>query len=183
MHGQVGIEVLAADDNPISQTVLRSMLQNWGTTLSPLPMKDQAWQVLHSPERPSMAILDWMMPGTDGVEICRQLRASGAEPYTYILLFTSRSDLKDVVEALDAGADDYLRSLLILPNCVPGCEPAAASSNCSNSSWRQEELRLRAAHDGLTGLLNRSAIMEILPRELARCSRKPANFHRHGGSG
>lgn len=167
------MRVLAADDNPISQTVLRSMLQKWGYEVVSASDGDQAWQLLHSPQPPSMAILDWMMPGTDGVEICRRLRAAGGEPYTYILLLTSRSDLKDVVEALDAGADDYLtkpfNSSELRARLRAGRRIVELQEQLLAA---QEELRLRATHDGLTGLLNRSAIMEILRRELARCSRE-----------
>ena len=72
------MRVLAADDNPISQTVLRRMLQKLGDDVFCAPDGDQAWQVLHSPEPPSMAIREWMGPGTDGVEICRRWRAAGA---------------------------------------------------------------------------------------------------------
>ena len=74
------MRVLAADDNPISQTVLRSMLVKWGYEVVTACDGDQAWQTLQSPQAPSMAILDWMMPSQDGVEICRRLRAAGDYP-------------------------------------------------------------------------------------------------------
>jgi CheY-like chemotaxis protein len=130
------MKLLAADDNPISQTSLRSMLVKWGYEVVTARNGDEAWQLLESPQAPSVAILDWMMPGQDGVEICRRLRAAGKEPYTYVLLLISRSDSQDLVEALDAGADDYLTSLQFLPSCGRVCEPAAGLSNCRNSFWR-----------------------------------------------
>lgn len=73
------MRVLASDNNPISQTLLCSMLDKWGYDVVSASDRDQAWQVLRSPKPPSMAILDWMMPGADGVEICRRLHAAGAE--------------------------------------------------------------------------------------------------------
>jgi len=167
------MKVLAADDNPISQTVLRSMLLKWGYDVVTACDGDQAWQVLQSPQAPSLAILDWMMPGQDGVEICRRLRAPGKEPYTYVLLLTSRSDCQDLVEALDAGADDYLtkpfNSSELRARLRAGRRIVELQEQLLAA---QEELRMRATHDGLTGLLNRFAIMEILRRELARCSRE-----------
>ena len=76
------MKVLAADDNRISQTVLSSMLVKWGYEVVTASDGDEAWRVLQSPQAPSLAILDWMMPGNDGVEICRRLHAAGKEPYT-----------------------------------------------------------------------------------------------------
>jgi PleD family two-component response regulator len=167
------MKVLAADDNPISQTVLRSMLLKWGYDVVTASDGDQAWQVLHSPQAPSLAILDWMMPGQDGVEICRRLRAAGKEPYTYVLLLTSRSDCQDLVEALDAGADDYLTKPFNSSELRARLRAGRRIIELQEQLLAaQEELRMRATHDGLTGLLNRFAIMEILRRELARCSRE-----------
>jgi two-component system, cell cycle response regulator len=171
------MRVLAADDNPISQTVLRSMLVKWGYDVVTASDGDQAWQALQSPQAPSMAILDWMMPGQDGVEICRRLRAAARESYTYVLLLTSRSDSRDIVEALDAGADDYLTKPFNSSELRARLRAGRRIIELQEQLLAaQEELRVRATHDGLTGLLNRSAIMEILRRELARCSRERQPF-------
>jgi diguanylate cyclase (GGDEF)-like protein len=171
------MKVLAADDNPISQTVLRSMLMKWGYEVVTACDGDQAWQVLQSPQAPRMSILDWMMPGQDGVEICRRLRAAARESYTYVLLLTSRSDSQDLVEALDAGADDYLTKPFNSSELRARLRAGRRIIELQEQLLAaQEELRVRATHDGLTGLLNRFAIMEILRRELARCSRERRPF-------
>src|ERR1019366_6752022 len=68
----------------------------------------EAWRILESANPPRLAILDWMMPGMDGVELCRRVRAAGREPYIYILLLTSRTKSEDLVQGMEAGADDYL---------------------------------------------------------------------------
>jgi len=68
----------------------------------------EAWRILESAGAPRLAILDWMMPGMDGVELCRRVRAAGREPYIYILLLTARTELEDLVQGMEAGADDYL---------------------------------------------------------------------------
>src|SRR5439155_18284029 len=68
----------------------------------------EAWAVLSGDSPPSMAILDWVMPVLDGIEVCRRVRADGERPYVYTILLTGRSDTRDVVQGLDAGADDYV---------------------------------------------------------------------------
>src|SRR5664280_2015057 len=102
------MRVLAAEDNPVFQSVLRSMLTKWGYEAVVARDGNEAWAILQSEHAPRLAILDWMMPGMDGVEICRRLRAAGREPYQYILLLTARTESQDLVDGMEAGADDYL---------------------------------------------------------------------------
>jgi diguanylate cyclase (GGDEF)-like protein len=113
-----------------------------------------------------------MMPGMDGVEVCRRLRASGKEPYIYILLLTARTESVDLVEGIEAGADDYLTKPL---NALELRARLRAGRRIVELQEQllmaREALRLQATHDGLTGLLNRSAVMEILHKELARSHR------------
>jgi two-component system, cell cycle response regulator len=171
------MKILAAEDNPISQSMLRSMLTKWGYEVVATGDGDEAWRILQSKEAPRMAILDWMMPGRDGVELCRNLRASGQEPYIYILLVTARTDSKDLVEAIDAGADDYLKkpfsALELRARLRAGRRIIELQEQLLVA---QEALRIRATHDGLTGLLNRSAIMDMLRSELERATREPQAF-------
>jgi two-component system, cell cycle response regulator len=153
------------------------MLTKWGYEVVTAGDGDEAWRILQSPEAPRMAILDWMMPGQDGVEVCRRLRLAGGEPYTYILLLTARSDSQDLVEAIDAGADDYLtkpfNSSELRARLRAGRRIVELQQQLLEA---QETLRLRATHDGLTGLFNRSAILEILRQELARACRETQPF-------
>jgi len=102
------MKVLAAEDNPVFQSMLRTMLTKWG--YHPVIARDgnEAWKILEGDDAPRLAVLDWMMPGLDGVEICRRLRSLGREPYIYILLLTARTESQDLIEGMDAGADDYL---------------------------------------------------------------------------
>jgi two-component system, cell cycle response regulator len=171
------MKILAAEDNPISQSMLRSMLTKWGYEVVTAGDGDEAWRILQSPEAPRMAILDWMMPGQDGVEVCRRLRLAGREPYTYVLLLTARSDSQDLVEAIDAGADDYLtkpfNSSELRARLRAGRRIVELQEQLLEA---QETLRQRATYDSLTGLLNRSAILEILRQELARAGREAQPF-------
>lgn len=101
------MKILIAEDDPVSRCFLEVTLVKWGYEVSAACDGNQAWQVLQR-DPPSMAILDWMMPGIDGAEVCRRIRAVQAPTPVYIIMLTAKSDKKDVVEGLDAGADDYI---------------------------------------------------------------------------
>src|ERR1700733_387338 len=102
------MKILIADDEAVSRRMLQGMLEKWGYEVISVADGDQAWGKLKVPEAPRIALLDWMMPGQNGVEICRALRKLRPEPYTYILLLTAKDTAESVVEGLESGADDYL---------------------------------------------------------------------------
>jgi DNA-binding response OmpR family regulator len=102
------MKILIADDNPVFQKVLHEMLTQWGYAVVVAADGEQAWAHLQSPDAPRLAILDWMMPGLDGVEVCRRVRERDGGAYTYLVILTSRTGVQDLVAALDAGADDYV---------------------------------------------------------------------------
>src|SRR5947207_735477 len=117
------MKILIADDDRISRELLRKRLHGWGDEVIAVEDGAAAWQVLRGPDAPRLAILDWMMPGMDGPEVCRAVRrltadsagestnspmGMSARPYTYLLLITSRGCTTDLVTGLEAGADDYL---------------------------------------------------------------------------
>jgi diguanylate cyclase (GGDEF)-like protein len=167
------MKVLAAEDNPVFQTMLTNMITKWG--YQPVIARDgnQAWEALQSPDGPQLAILDWMMPGMNGVDVCRAVRAAGREPYVYILLLTARIDAQDLVEGMEAGADDYvtkpfqaheLRVRLRAGRRIVELQEQLLAA--------REALREQATHDGLTGLLNRNSILDVLHKELSRVSRE-----------
>jgi two-component system OmpR family response regulator len=118
------MRVLAAEDNPVFQSMLKTMLTKWGYQAVIARSGTEAWRVLQTEDSPRLAVLDWMMPGMDGLEICRRIRSANREPYIYILLLTARTESQDVIEGMDAGADDYLtkpfaaRELLARINAV-----------------------------------------------------------------
>ena len=159
------MRVLLAEDELVSSRKLVSMAKSWG--YEPILVNDgsKAWEVLQQPDAPRLAVLDWMMPGLDGPEVCRRLRERG-EPYVYVLLLTSRSDKEDVVVGLEAGADDYV---------TKPYSPLELRHRL-NTGRRiielQEQIRALARRDALTGLLNRGAVLEVFTNEVVRARRE-----------
>ena len=89
--------------------VLERMLRKWGYDVVAVSDGIEALAALQATDPPRLAILDWMMPGIDGVEVCRRVREKNQEPYIYILLLTAKDSAEELVEGMEAGADDYLR--------------------------------------------------------------------------
>lgn len=102
------MKVLIAEDDSISRNVLQGLLSKWGYEVVVTHDGPEAWQALQQKDAPRLVVLDWLMPGMDGVEICRKVREQANSVYTYIILLTMKSDPESVVEGLDAGADDYM---------------------------------------------------------------------------
>jgi diguanylate cyclase (GGDEF)-like protein len=113
-----------------------------------------------------LAILDWMMPGLDGVEVCRKVRQAGGAPYVYLIMLTGRAERRDVVQGMGAGADDYLSKPFDEQELRVRLRAGRRIVDL------QEALRTLATRDALTGTWNRRAILEILRRELARGARE-----------
>lgn len=95
-----------ADDDPVSREILSALLSKWRYHVLLAEDGHEAMELLRAQSQPVLAVLDWMMPGIDGVEICRRIREINKS--VYIILLTARSSKERIVEALDAGADDYL---------------------------------------------------------------------------
>jgi putative two-component system response regulator len=102
------MKILIADDSPFYRTALRVALTGWGYVVIEAADGTAAWEILQRETAPKLAILDWMMPGMDGPEVCRRLRATPRHEPTYVIMLTSRNGTANVVAALDSGADDYV---------------------------------------------------------------------------
>jgi len=100
--------ILIAEDDPVSRRLLELFLVKWGFDVSVATTGTEALQMLERMDAPRLAILDWMMPGMEGVQIFRKLRESGDRPYVYVLLLTARTQKEDLLQGLESGADDYL---------------------------------------------------------------------------
>src|SRR5208283_101239 len=133
----------------------------------------EAWRILESAAAPRLAILDWMMPGMDGVELCRRVRTASREPYIYILLLTARTESEDLVEGMEAGADDYLTKPFNTHELRVRLRAGRRILDLQEELMvAREALRDQATHDGLTGFLNRAAILDALRTELIRAARE-----------
>ena len=102
------MKILIADDNHFYRCALKATLVEWGYDVLAVSDGEAAWEVLRSDQSPKIAILDWMMPKIDGLEVCRQLRASPRHEPTYVIVLTSREGKANAVAALESGADDYV---------------------------------------------------------------------------
>jgi DNA-binding response OmpR family regulator len=100
--------VLVAEDDPVSRKLLLAALDRERLDVVAVSDGEQALELLSSSDPPRMAILDWMMPKLNGVEVCRRIRELRREPYLYIIFLTARVQREDIVKGLEAGADDYL---------------------------------------------------------------------------
>jgi sigma-B regulation protein RsbU (phosphoserine phosphatase) len=102
------MRVLIADDDGVTREVLEEFLSQWGYEVVVANDGDGAWQLLQEQTAPHLIILDWLMPGISGLELCRKVRAAGHPSPAYIILLTVRTAREDIVRGLDAGADDYI---------------------------------------------------------------------------
>ena len=167
------MRVLAAEGNSVFQSMLRALLTKWGYDAAVARDGLEAWRILESAGAPRLAILDWMMPGMDGVELCRRVRGAGREPYIYILLLTARTESQDLVEGTEAGADDYLTKPFNAHELRVRLRAGRRILDLQEELMlAREALRDQATHDSLTGLLNRATILDALQNELARAARE-----------
>jgi diguanylate cyclase (GGDEF)-like protein len=102
------VKILVAEDDPVSSRILASTLVKWGHEVFTTSNGLEAWQALQAEDPPLLAILDWMMPGLDGLEVCRKVRQAPATSALYLILLTAKTGKEDLVEGLEAGADDFL---------------------------------------------------------------------------
>lgn len=102
------MRILIAEDDAVSRRVLEATLAKWGYEVVVTTDGLQALEALTHPDAPSLAVLDWMMPGLDGSEVCRRVRQTGGDRLLYLILLTAKGRKEDIVEGLTAGADDYV---------------------------------------------------------------------------
>src|SRR5207249_10600223 len=104
----VSLRVLIVDDEPIVRRLHETALTGWGYEVVSASGGEQAWEMVPHPDAPSLAILDWTMPGMDGLELCARIRGLGREPKPYLIFVTAKARTQDIVAGLGAGADDYI---------------------------------------------------------------------------
>jgi two-component system cell cycle response regulator len=159
------MNILIADDDPSSALFLKQTLSAWGHNVTVAVDGLDAARLLGAPEGPKLAILDSMLPGMDGIDVCRTIRATASERSVYILMLTSGGWSGNMAAAMDAGADDCL---------AKACSPEELQLRVKAGQRiveLEDELHYRAARDALTNIYNRGAIIDVLEKEVARQER------------
>lgn len=166
------MRLLIAEDDPISRRVLETMLLRWGYQTVVARDGTEAWELLQQSDAPHLAILDWMMPGMSGVDVCRLVRQSSRGDYSYLILLTAKGRQEDIIEGMTAGADDYITKPFDSGELKVRLNAAKRILDLQEELLAtREALREQATRDFLTGLWNRSALLDMFINEIARASR------------
>ena len=168
-----GMRILVADDDPTTRAILVGLLSKLG--YKPVAVKDGTEALAHfqQPGAVSLAILDWVMPGMDGLDVIRSIRTIPIEPPPYLIFLTGRDGRSDIVQGLEAGANDYIKKPFDRDELVARVRVGQRSMELQARLLEtQNKFEHLAMHDPLTGIFNRRAILEQLSRELSRAHRK-----------
>ncbi len=171
------MKILIADDERIILAALRRRLEKWGYEVVQTGDGREAWREIRGSDPPRIAILDWLMPEIEGIEICERILASDRLPFIYTILLTTRRGKKDIIEALDRGAHDFLSKPVhtgeLRGRIDVGRRLVEAKNIISKYVKKMERL---AVTDYLTGVYNRRYFMEMAIRELERVWRYNTRF-------
>jgi two-component system cell cycle response regulator len=173
MSNTLDKRVLLVEDSPVYQRLISTRLREWGFEVVPVTDGLQAWTLLQEPNSPNLALMDWVLPKMNGIEVCRKLRQRDApDNYVYAILLTGKDSKEDLLKAMEAGADDYLvkpfddlelKARLMVGRRILDLQGELIST--------REAMRYSATYDALTGLLNRKEVLDALRRELSRSKR------------
>ncbi len=187
--------ILIAEDDPAYYTVLDGMVKRWGYDTVWAKNGKEALEILKKPDSPQLAILDWMLPGLEGVEVCRILKESFADElkkflnfsfeendkyrpkYIYTIILTAKSEPEDLVYALEKGADDYIVKPFNAPELQARIRMGFRVIELYNQFISaQMKLKKLATCDYLTGVFNRMAILQRVQEEIYKCNRDGGVF-------
>jgi two-component system, cell cycle response regulator len=170
------MRILIADDSIVSRHLLDATLRKWGYEVLVATDGTEAWNELQRDGAPKVAILDWVMPGLTGPEVCKRLREHAKDKdsdYTYILLLSSKSQREDLIEGMESGADDYLTKPFDQHELKVRLRAGTRIIDLQRELvTAREALREQATKDFLTRIWNRSSVLEILQKELLRGARE-----------
>jgi len=167
------MKVLIAEDDIVSRHVLKANLQKWDYEVVVAKDGLEAWNHFQGEDIAPLAILDWMMPEMDGLEVCRRIRKRTEGDYVYIILLTAKEGKTDIVTGLDAGANDYvvkpfdkdeLRSRVKVGERMVLLERSLQEAN--------RQLKISAMTDSLTELYNHGAVLDRFSEEMSRSRRE-----------
>jgi diguanylate cyclase (GGDEF)-like protein len=166
------MRILLAEDDQVSRTKLERVLTKWEYDVIAVEDGERALEILQRPNGPRLALLDWLMPGVDGVNVCRQIRAIEGHPYVYMMLLTQKNAQQDIVAGLKAGADDYLVKPVNPGELFGRLQAGRRVLRAQEQLLRmREELTRQALYDPLTETLNRRGGFLGMRREMERAAR------------
>jgi diguanylate cyclase (GGDEF)-like protein len=166
------MKILIAEDDLISSKILQKNLLNWGYYVVPAHSGAEAWQALEDEEL-RMALLDWMMPGMDGIEVCRKIRRRKKYKYTYIILLSAKDRKQDIITGLSSGADDYMTKPVNFLELRARLQTGKRIIDLEDKLiFVQNQLKDLASRDSLTKIWNRSESTKFLSEELERGQRE-----------
>jgi len=161
------VKILLVEDSAVERQQIGNFLQDWKLGFVAVDNGADAWRLLQNPDAPNLVLLDWILPGLDGIELCHRIRTLGANgTYIYTVMLTAKDRKQDLLTAMAAGADDYLAKP------VEPSELRARILVAKRILELQQSLRFAATHDFLTKLLNRAEILASLKREFSRSERE-----------
>ncbi len=167
------MRILIAEDDPSFRSLIEEKLVAWGYEVLIAENGDAALKILQVDDPPKLALLDWRMPGLQGVEVCRIVRERKKEPYTYIIMLTGQQSNEDLVTGMEAGADDYITKPFKHNELRLRLRAGRRIIELQNELLAaRDTFRTKASHDSLTGLWNHAEIFEILAHELSRAVRE-----------
>lgn len=172
------MKILIGDDSLTHRVMLEAIVKQWGFDVVLAEDGEQAWEILSGPDAPRLVLLDWEMPGLDGLEVCRRVRESQDQDPPYILLLTARRETADIVTGLDAGANDYVSKPFENTELHARLRVGARMLDLQRELIdAREALEYQATHDALTGLLNRGAVMQAMERAMERVKQDGQSWH------
>ena len=166
------MKILIAEDDAISRTLLERTLQRAGYDVIAVADGAEALEEFARNDAPRLALLDWIMPVKDGVEVCRAVRRQKEQAYTYLILLSSRESKQDIVKGLESGADDYLTKPFDMDELKARLRTGERILELEDRLVEaRESMRFQATHDLLTSLWNRGVALELVSRDVLRSRR------------
>lgn len=162
------MKILFADDDPFFIELAEESLSKWGYTVVTASDGNEAWEILQQEYSPRLVLLDWMMPGLNGIELCKKLKKRGNAPYLYIILLTCMGKKGDIVTGLEAGADDFVTKPFDSKELKIRIEVGArilkyeAELKEKNEQLAQYASQTKIRHDHISSVLNRLHLGAII---------------------
>lgn len=167
------MKILVADDDRVSQRLLQVLLKKWGHETLLAGDGIETLKIMESSDSPMIVLLDWEMPGMDGIEVCRRIRSQNTASPPYIIFITAKDGSVDMVRGLESGASDFIRKPFKKEELKARIGVGIRTVNLQEELVKAHRMMEQIAmYDPLTETFNRRAMMDIIPREISRVKRE-----------